>query len=126
MQSLIPPESEITRTDEIAESLITVETLYIIASNPVSLRELTGRLKTNFGMNVSADQVNQVLENLVEGRMIRKFVNIPGNGTAETGLEAFSITPLGLSRLSKWLESLSEITLTMQLGLNQRLASAEE
>jgi len=40
--------------------------------------------------------------------------------------ESFSITPLGLSLLSEWIESLSEITLTMQLGLNQRVITAEE
>ena len=127
MEYLIAPESEITKTDEIAENLITVEILYIIAANPTSAREMIARLKTNFGLVAEADHVNVHLENLIVERMIRKFATIPGqDASAGVSQEAFSITPFGLSNLGRWLESLSEITLTMQLGFKQRLASAED
>ncbi len=109
--------------NEIADSLVGVEALYILAANPATTREVVSRLRTNFGLDAETDQIRPVLANLITRKLIRNFGSLPGQVTP---LDSFSITPLGLSTLSKWLESLSEITLTMQLGLSQRLVVAEE
>jgi hypothetical protein len=126
LEYLIAPESEVTKTDEIAESLVTVEILYILASNPASQLQILNRLRTNFDLIADADRVKKVMEELIAGRMIGNSQIFSGMNPSRRHRKLSRLRLSGLSKLSELLESLSEITLTMQLGLNQRLASAEE
>jgi len=113
--------------NEIADKLVIIETLYILAASPASPRDVVSRLKSIFGFDSNEDQVVEVLGGLADRNLIRKFSNLPDQTLSLKLLsESFSITPLGLKKLGEWLESLSEITLTMQLGLNQRLVVAKE
>ena len=113
--------------NEIADKLIIVETLYILAASPASPREVVNRLKSIFGLDSNENRVIGVLGGLADRNLIRKFSNFPDQTLSlNLSSESFSITPLGLKKLGEWLESLSEITLTMQLGLNQRLVVTKE
>jgi len=113
--------------NEIADKLVIIETLYILAASPASPRDVVSRLKSIFGFDSNEDQVVEVLGGLADRNLIRKFSNLPDQTLSlKLSSESFSITPLGLKKLGEWLESLSEITLTMQLGLNQRLVVAKE
>jgi len=109
---------------EIVDKLVEVETLYVLASKPAALPDLVSRLRTIFGFESNLG-ISGVLEELQSRKLIRKFSNYPST-VVGSGQESFSITPLGLSKLSNWLESLSEITLTMQLGLDQRITVAQD
>jgi hypothetical protein len=89
--------------------------------------ELTAQLRTTFGLETTSNVVKENLVDLRSRKLVRSFSNHPNQQLADNfPYESFSITPLGLSTLSEWIESLSEVTLTMQLGLNQRVSIAEE
>jgi hypothetical protein len=128
MEKSVP--SELTNghdLNEIADKLVVVETLYILAPNSASPREVVGRLKNIFGFDSNGDRVMAVLESLAARNLIRKSSNFADQSPSLNLLsESYSITPHGLRKLGEWLESLSEITLTMQLGFNQRLVACEE
>jgi hypothetical protein len=126
MGELVVSESTKSRgVNEISDKLVEVETLYVLASKPVALQDLVSRLRTIFAFESNIDGVNEVLEQLQSRKMVRRFSYYPTTAIG-SGQESFSITPLGLSKLGEWLESLSEITLTMQLGLDQRIMVAED
>ncbi len=123
------PERELSKSREITQKLADVEILYILASKPKSLTELTARLKKTFGLETTSAVVKENLLDLRLRKFVRSFSNHPvANQSVADNFhhESFSITPLGLSTLSEWIESLSEVTLTMQLGLDQRVTVAEE
>jgi hypothetical protein len=113
---------------EISQKLCDVEILYILASNPKTLETLVGRLKTIFGLETVTKVVLDRLTELMSHKLVISFSSrlegqkVDGNYSHES----FSLTPLGLNALSEWIEALSEITLTMQLGLDQRIMVAEE
>jgi len=86
-------------------------------------------LKTTFGLETVSAVVKEKLLDLKSRKFVGSFSNHPiSNQHVADNLpyESFAITPVGLSTLSGWIESLSEVTLTMQLGLNQRVTIAEE
>jgi len=123
------PERELSKSREITQKLAGVEILYILASKPKTLTELTAQLKTTFGLETVSTAVVENLLDLRSRKFVRSFSSHPilnQPAADNSSHESFSITPLGLSTLSEWIESLSEITLTMQLGLNQRVTIAEE
>jgi hypothetical protein len=113
---------------EISQKLCDVEILYILSSNPKTLETLVGRLKYIFGLEIGTKVVLDRLTELILQKLVISFSSrlegqqIGGNYSHES----FSLTPLGLNTLSQWIEALSEITLTMQLGLDQRIMVAEE
>jgi len=112
---------------EIAQKLYEVEVLYILASKPLSLNQLVDKMKTTFGLVTNPVELKRVLDMLDSGRLARKFSGYPkDNPPIGVSQESFSITPLGLRKFGHSLEALAEITLTMQLGLEQRVVVAEE
>lgn len=110
---------------EIAGKLDVVEVLYVLASKPAIVLDLNGRLKAAFGLEMDFSRVGEVVEILDSRRLIRKFSNY-SNESQSIPQEALTITALGLSKLGEWIESLSEIALTMQLGLDQRIVVSRE
>jgi len=117
-----PLIQEEERIQEIAVKLDTVEVLYVLALRPANISNLGDRLKSTFGFEMDSSRITDVIEILHSSGLIRKFSNYLDESQAlRSPQEAFSITPLGLSKLAEWIESLSEITLTMQLGLDQRI-----
>jgi hypothetical protein len=114
-------------SDEVANKLMEVEILYILASRPAATGELVAQLKGTFGLETDSTQVGQMIEKLDTLRWIRKFSSFEADGSLSGSIrEAFSITPMGLAKLGGWIESLSEIALTMQLGLHQRVVVDED
>jgi hypothetical protein len=109
---------------DVASRLTEIEVLYAVASKPLSAQDLVGRLETTFGLETDIASIGEVLSGLVDLGLIRRFSN--SSYPNPSSRESFSITPTGITKLSRWIESLSEITLTMQLGLHQRIAIAEE
>lgn len=63
--------------NEIADKLVIVEILYILAANPASTREVGSSLKTIFGLDSDGDRMAEVLESLVARNLVRKFSNFP-------------------------------------------------
>lgn len=112
---------------EIACKLDIVEVLYVLASKPGTVSDLNSRLRATFGFEMEFSRSREVIEILDSRKLVRKFSNYQSeNHSAVSSQEAFSITPAGLTKLDEWLQSLSEITLTMQLGLDQRILVSEE
>jgi hypothetical protein len=109
---------------DVASRLTEIEVLYAVASKPLSAQDLVDRLETTFGLETDIVSIGVVLAGLVDSGFIRRFSS--SGYPNPSSRESFSIAPTGITKLSRWIESLSEITLTMQLGLHQRIAIAEE
>ncbi|MDA4110999.1 MAG: hypothetical protein OK439_00560 [Thaumarchaeota archaeon] len=112
------------RVDCLQEKLIDVEILYILTSKPTNISELKNNLNSTFGLKVDISALSEKLAELESEKLVRWFQLQPtGSKSALNGLveKSFSVTPKGLITLQGWIESLSEITLTLQLGLNQRV-----
>ncbi len=124
---LAPDELDPRAVSEIAAKLTEVEVLYILASKPAAVAELLGRVRNTFGLEADPIQIEDVVDTLDSRKLIRRFSSFPGE-TSHVGPseESFSITLLGLVKLGKWIESLSEIAIIMQLGLNQRVVVAKD
>ena len=123
------PASYPMQTTEIARKLTEVEILYVLACKPKTLSELAAQMETTFGLETMDGMVTENLLTLKSRKFVRSFSNQPIANQSDSNdfaFESFSITPLGLSILGQWIESLSEITLTMQLGLHQRVAIVNE
>jgi len=117
----LPTEEKHSRgSGEIAAKLIEVEVLYGFAPKPFTISELSNRLQTSFGLETDRTSLEETVDNLVSDGLLRNFSNYSADPE-----KFFSITPDGLSKLGEWIESLSEITLMMQLGLHQRIAMTD-
>jgi hypothetical protein len=122
-----PVTTEPHEMNEIAQILYDVEVLYILAPKPLSLNQLVNRLKTTFGLETNPIELKRVLDLLDSRRVVRMLSNYSSDNTLSgVSQESFCVTPLGLSTFGRSLEALAEITLTMQLGLEQRVVVAEE
>jgi hypothetical protein len=130
MGKLVTPlRDDSLEVNEVAGKLIEVEVLYVTSSKPAKLHELAGRLKATFGLDAKPHEINEAIESLESQRVIRRLSNYPIDASThsiEISTDTFSITPLGLGKLGDWIESLSEIVLTMQLGLDQRVLVSNE
>lgn len=101
---------------ELSHKLSDIEILFLLASRPHSLSNLADQLKSTFGSDLAPDMVFGIVDELITQGLVRRYSNI-----YEETSSSYSITPLGLSKLAERLESLSEIVLKMQLGLNQQV-----
>jgi hypothetical protein len=127
MENILDSSSELgfSRINEISEKLIGIEVLYVLASKPCGNSELASRLMTTFGFEVDSKTLEDVIEELESLHLVGGSSNYSGNKPLDTH-DLFSVTSLGMTKLREWIESLSEITLTMQFGLHQRLATPQQ
>ena len=76
------PERELSKSREVTQKLVDVEMLYILASKPKSLMELTAQLKTTFGLETTS---NVVKENLADLRFSKVCQVVLKSSESATG-----------------------------------------
>lgn len=115
-------ESDVTQA--VAHQLIEVEILYLLSYQPMTGSSLNDSLRRIFDLRVSLSELSGKLRYLEKEGLVKSVVSF-GNGVGNkdhTSIESgYSITPLGSKALATYIESLSTVALTMQLGLNQKL-----
>jgi hypothetical protein len=74
--------------------------LYLLAPGPLTLPELVENLKATFGSEID---VTRTIDKLVSLGLVRRF-----------SFDNFSITPLGLASLERWIEGLTVFLLQVQ------------
>ena len=104
----------------IAHQLLDVELLYLLNLRPESLRGLSRYLITAFGIDPGATSIFTRLKALERSGLVMVLPEQASSG------EIYAISPLGTQKLGEGIESLSEISLTMQLGLCQKLTKISD
>lgn len=112
-----------TRLEIVAHQLLDVEILYLLSRKPESMQGITRSLSSTFGLIVTPATVFARTTFLKSEGLVQMILR-SAIGPDLSG-ECYTITPQGIEILSSWIDSLAEITLTMQLGINEKIALAE-
>jgi DNA-binding PadR family transcriptional regulator len=106
-------------SQELVQRLADLEILYILSFQPMKLNGLVDSLRTAFDLSASRATVREILANLEAENLIAAFRESAEH--KDSSDDVYGIAPIGLKLLKRYIESLSEITLTMQLGFSQML-----
>ena len=110
---------------QIVNRLADAEMLYILSFQPMTIRGLIDNLRKMFGLSITPASARDILSNLEAENVVSAFRRpMSAEPIEESEPDVYGITPNGLKLLRECIDSLSEISLTMQLGFNQKLVKA--
>lgn len=115
LSSVDDPDAE-----QIVQRLAGVEILYALSFQPMKLDGLIESARRTFGLAFGSGTLHEILANLeAEGlvAVLRKELQ----SDKDSSEDVYGITSVGLKLLKEYIESLSQMTLTMQLGFDQKL-----
>src|SRR5579872_4767792 len=107
----------------VAHQLLDVEILYLLSGKPESVHGIARSLASTFGLSETATTLFARTAFLKSEELLQVISSSAMDG--DRSAECYTITPLGIENLSSWIDTLAEITLTMQLGTSEKLALAE-
>lgn len=108
-------------SEQLIQRLADVEILYILSYQPMKLNNLVDSLRATFDLSFGQASVYEILANLESESLVAVFRKTESSVHSESSDDVYGITPAGLKLLKGHIESLSSITLTMQLGFGQKL-----
>ena len=113
------------KSKQLAHQLADAEVLYVLSFQPITIRNLMDNLRKTFDLSITSASANEILLVLEAENMVSAFQR-PISVESKDGSDAdvYVVTPNGLKLLRECIESLSEISLTMQLGFSQKLVRA--
>ncbi|MGI0090288.1 MAG: hypothetical protein ACREBS_01135 [Nitrososphaerales archaeon] len=102
----------------VALQLLDVEILYLISYRPLTLNNLVDSFNSTFDLFVSPSALFGRLRYLERADKLKSFQKL---GVGSDYGELYSITLFGSKKLSGNMQSISEIALTMRLGINPKV-----
>jgi hypothetical protein len=124
MEKLADQSSELDI--KIVGNLQKTEVLYVFASRPGTVSEAIDRLNRAFGLNPKTEGITEIVDAFVSRGLIKEFPESSHELEQENSSKrSYVITTLGASLLRESIDALSEVILTMQLGLNERFIAAQ-
>lgn len=104
---------QLENKNNIASQLLDVEIMYLVNQGPKRLSEIRTALAKVFGIEPEMTTITLRVRELTAKGFVMKLET---NGDA-----IYALTSEGHHLLGEFIESISQIALTMQLGLNQKL-----
>jgi DNA-binding PadR family transcriptional regulator len=105
----------------VSQRLADAEILYVLSFQPMKIMNLIDSLRTTFDLSVTHEVALDIISNLESGKLLAAFRKTGESEMGDSSDDVYGITPYGLKLLKEFVESLSQIALTMQLGFNQKL-----